>query len=196
MRHLSRKRHWTFLVLERQKTKVASIARRSPGSQKLVQDIWVWDNQVDAVAALLEKRLITEAARASRMVTGARHDASLEDLGLRLKLVALHSGDTVTAFSGEADTTTHDLTTLLSSEALASITNHVAQDMTEGVWGVKGPHAWRVRLAVEKLQSYKSSNEIQKQLPMVQNPAGTREARQQRLSKLGARSEAGKEESR
>ena len=112
-----------------------------------------------------------------------------------MKFVAVDSNDVVTSSPEEANTTLSDLATLLSSEALENITKHTARDVTEGVWKMKDSHAWRVQLAIEKLKSYKESNEIQKQLPMVQNPAGSREARIQRLSKLGARSEETNKES-
>jgi hypothetical protein len=201
VRQLSRKRHWTFLVLERQKAKVGSIARRNPGSQKMVQDLWVWEHQVDAVDAFLEKRVVAEAMRVSGMATSAEKDASDEKQELALRLVAVDSEDVATNTLGEAktpaeaNTTMYDLTTLISPETLGSVTNHAAQDVTEGVWKMRDSHAWRVQLAIEKLKSYKESNEIQKQLPMVQNPAGSREARIQRLSKLGARSEETNKES-
>lgn len=157
----------------------------------MVQDLWVWDNKVDAMAALLEERITAEVKRASRTATSAENDDHSEEQAMRLKVVA---GDASTTTSPEEanTTTTYDLTTLLSSETLASITNHVAHAVTEGVWKVQGPQAWRVRLAIDKLQSYRSSNEIQKQLPMVQHPAGSR---QQKLSKLRAGSEESKDES-
>jgi hypothetical protein len=93
---------------------------------------------------------------------------------------------------GEKNATMYDLTTLLSPKALAGIKSHVsAQDVKEDVWKVKDSHAaWRIRLAIDKLKSYKESNEIQKALPRVQNPTGSREARLQRLSSgLGGRTE-------
>ena len=193
VRHLSRKRHWTFLILERQKAKVASLARRSSSSQKLVNDLWVWENQVDAMGAYLEKRIVEEAMPAlGSAATSGEHSASSEEQVPELKFVAVDSNDVVTSSPEEANTTLYDLATLLSSEALENITKHTARDVTEGVWKVQGSHALRIRLAIEKLKSYKESNEIQKALPMVQNPAGAREAR---LSKLGSRSEEGKEES-
>ena len=190
VRHLSRKRHWTFLVLERQKAKVASIARRSSNSQKLVQDLWVWENQVDAMGEYLERKVVEEVVRASRTATDAEHDTSSEVLELRF--LAVDSGDVATTTSGEADTIAYDLTTLLPSEALDSIASHAVRDVTAGVWKVKGSRSLPIRLAIEKLKSYKESNEIKKALPMAQNPAGSREAR---LAKLGSRSGEGKEES-
>ena len=179
--------------MERQKAKVASLARRSSSSQKLVNDLWVWENQVDAMGAYLEKRIVEEAMPASgSAATSGEHSASSEEQVPELKFVAVDSNDVVTSSPEEANTTLYDLATLLSSEALENITKHTARDVTEGVWKVQGSHALRIRLAIEKLKSYKESNEIQKALPMVQNPAGAREAR---LSKLGSRSEEGKEES-
>jgi hypothetical protein len=175
--------------LERQRNKVASLARRSFGSQKLVQDLWVWENQVDAMGGFLERKVVAEAMRALGKATSAERDAASEEQAPGLKFIAVDSEDVATSSPGE---TMYDLTTLLSSEALDNITKHAAQDVTEGVWRVQGSRALRIRLAIERLKRYKETNEIQKALPMVQNPAGSREAR---LSKLGSRSEEGKEES-
>jgi len=133
------------------------------------------------MAALLEKRVVAEVKRTSKTAASVEHgDSSEKERMLSLRLVP---GVTSTTSPGEANTTTYDLTTLLSSEALASISDHVAHAVAEGVWKVKGPQAWRVRLAIDKLQTYKASNEIQKRLPMVQNPAGSR---MPKLFKLGA----------
>jgi hypothetical protein len=192
VRHLSRKRHWTTLVLERQRNKVASLARRSFGSQKLVQDLWVWENQVDVMGALLERKVVAEAMRALGKATSAERDAAPEEQVPGLKFIAVDSKDVATSSPGEASTTVYDLTTLLSPEALDNIAKHAAQDVTEGVWKLQGSRALQIRLAIERLKRYKETNEIQKALPMVQNPAGSREAR---LSKLGSQSEEGKEES-
>jgi hypothetical protein len=180
-------------VLERQKAKVASLARRSSGSPKLVHDLWVWgEGQVDGMAAYLEKKVVEEVMkRGSRMAGGLeRDDASSfsRGQGAELRLVVVATNPPL----GETNATTYDLATLLSPEALAGITSHVsAQDVKEGVWTVKDSHAaWRIRLAIDKLKSYKESNEIQKALPMTQNPTGSREARLQRLSSgLGGRTE-------
>ena len=200
VRHLSRKRHWTFLVLERQKAKIASLARRSSSSPKLVHDLWVWEGQVDGMAAYLEKKVVEEVMkRGSRRRAGGveRDDVAFSRVqGAELRLVGADSEDVGVAnnsLPGEKNATTYDLATLLSPEALDSITSHVsAQDVKEGVWKAKDSHTatWRIRLAIDKLKSYKESNEIQKALPMVQNPTGAREARLQRLSSgLGARTE-------
>jgi hypothetical protein len=160
--------------------------------QKLVQDLWVWENQVDAMGAYLERKVVAEAMRALRTAKGVERDAASEEQVPGLKFIAVGSEGVATSSPGEANTTMYDLATLLSSEALDHIAKHAAQDVTEGVWKLQGSHALRIRLAIERLKRYKETNEIQKALPMVQNPAGSREAR---LSKLGSRSEEGKEES-
>lgn len=92
---------------------------------------------------------------------------------------------------GEAGTELYDLSTLLSPENLDKITTDVKQNITNGVLKLRGPKAWQVRLALDRLKTYKAANEIQKELPMVQNPAGTRGARQQELqeSEFGTRSD-------
>jgi hypothetical protein len=151
------------------------------------------------MAAYLEKQVVEEVVkRASKIAAAVERDTassfSREQVA-ELRFVRVDSGDVAaTRFSpppGEANTTTtttiYELTTLLSPEALESTKSYVsAQDVKEGVWEVKDSHAaWRIRLALEKLKSYKESNEIQKALPMVQNPTGSREARLQRSSELG-----------
>lgn len=191
-------------MLERQRAKVASLARRSAGSQKLVQDLWVWEGQVDGVGAYLEGRVGVEVRRAvdsSRMgmMRVEDDDASSPEeervIGLKFSAAAaVGSSEDVTATNTPEETnntTTYDLTTLLSPSTLDSIKSHAAAQgvTTEGVWKFKGPqHALPIRLTIEKLKSYKESNDIHKALPMVQNPVGSREARLQRLAERGARS--------
>jgi hypothetical protein len=127
-----------------------------------------------------------------RMGMGVEDDASPEEqervIGLKFS-AAVGSEDVATNTPEEDNTTTYDLTTLLSPSTLDSIKSHAAaQGVAEGVWKFKGPHALPIRLAIEKLKSYKESNDIHKALPMVQNPVGSREARLQRLAERGARS--------
>jgi hypothetical protein len=166
--------------------------------------LWVWEGQVDGMAKYLEGKVVEEVVKWGLRRAGGveRDDASFSRgrvVGLRLgggdeeRVVATDS------LPGEKNATMYDLTTLLSPKALAGIKSHVsAQDVKDGVfWKAKDPHAaWRIRLAIDKLKSYKESNEIQKALPMVQNPTGSREARLQRSSELGRdRSEEEEEES-
>jgi hypothetical protein len=202
IRHLSRKRHWTFLVLERQRAKVASLARRSAASQKLVQDLWSWgEGQVEGMGGWLERGVGVEVRRAvdslrMGMMGVQDDDVSSPDeervIGLKFFAAAVGSSEDVATNTPEEDniTTTYDLTTLLSPEALDSIKSYAAaQDVTaDRVWRLKGPHALHIRLAIERLKSYKESNDIHKALPTVQNPVGSREARLQRLAERGARS--------
>lgn len=189
-------------MLERQRAKVASLARRSAGSQKLVQDLWSWgEGQVEGMGGWLERGVGVEVRRAfdsSRIAKGVEHDASSpeEERVIELKFSAAvdSSEEDVATNTPEEDnntTTTYDLTDLLSPSTLDIIKSHAAaQGVTiEGVRKFKGPqHALPIRLAIERLKSYKESNDIQKALPMVQNPVGTREARLERLAGRGARS--------
>ena len=151
---------------------------------------------MDGMAAYLEKKVVEEVVkRGSKIAGGVERDTASfpREQVAELRFVGVDlEADVATNPSrpGKTNTTTttiYDLATLLSPEALESITSHVsAQDVKEGVREVKDSHAaWRFRLALEKLKSYKESNEIQKALPMVQNPTGSREARLQRSSELG-----------
>lgn len=142
------------------------------------------------MATFLETKVVAEAIRASAK-SGENVDLSEEQVP-EMRFVEVDSVDVAANTTGDANTTMYDLTTLLSPEALGSIAEHASQEVSEGVWKVKGLHAWRMRLAIEKLQSYKASNEIQKQLPMAQNPVGTR---QKKSSDLGALFKEGEEES-
>lgn len=81
-----------------------------------------------------------------------------------------------------------ELPTLLSPETLSALRSELAQKAADMIYIPKSSEACHVQLALSRLQAFKESNEIQKELPQVQNPVGTRAARQ-RLAELGGRSD-------
>jgi hypothetical protein len=185
------------------------LARRSAGSQKLVQDLWSWgEGQVEGMGGWLERGVgvaVRRAVDSSGIAAGVERDAAASPeeqervIGLKFSAAAVGSEeeDVATNTPEDNNTTTYDLTTLLSPEALDSIKSHAAAQgvTTEGVWKFKGPqHAVPIRLAIERLKSYKESNDIHKALPTVQNPVGSREARLQRLAERSSEQEEQDEE--
>ena len=81
-----------------------------------MNDLWVWENQVDAMGAYLEKRIVEEAMPASgSAATSGEHSASSEEQVPELRFVAVDSNDVVTSSPEESNTTLYDLATLLSS---------------------------------------------------------------------------------
>lgn len=192
VRHLSRKRHWTILITDRQKTKLASIAHRSPSAQKLVQDHWVWDEQVDATAAMLEREVVT-AVMAMLKPRGQEASfwspSSAGCHAFALKVNHSDAGDIGTEAQVQTDGQVYDLPTLLSPETLSALKAELAQDVTDTICVAKSSAACQAQLALTRLKVYKESNEIAKELPQVQNPVGSREAKWKKRMELGARSE-------
>jgi hypothetical protein len=189
VRHLSRKKHWTTLITERQKAKLASIAHRSASAQKLVQDHWVWENQVDATTAMLERDVVRAVTRAVK-VRGLDIDSSMlssADCAFALVFDHKDAGESGHEAQVEARAEVYDLTTLLSPETLRALKTDLARDGTPTIYVSKSQAACNAQLALDRLKVYRESNEIVKELPQAQNPPGTREARLQRERELGFR---------
>jgi len=72
------------------------------------------------------------------------------------------------------------LAALLSPESLDTLRRELAQDSTGMVYIPKSPEACQAQLAIDRLKSFNDFNEIQKELPQIQNPPGTRAARLKR----------------
>jgi hypothetical protein len=192
VRHLSRKRHWTTLITERQKAKLASIAQRSASAQRLIQDHWVWENQVNATTGMLEGDVVGAVTRAVK-VRGLEINAAMSpsaDCAFALVLDHKGAGDIGNEAQVEASVEVYDLTTLLSPETLSALKTDIAQDGRHTVNIPKSQAACTAQLALDRLKSYMESNEIVKELPQAQNPPGTRDARLQRERELGLRPSA------
>lgn len=189
VRHLARKRHWTILITERQKGKFATMASRSANAQKLVQDHWIWEDQVDATAAMLEEKAVTAVTRAIK--AQAQEPTTLAGLhAITLNLGRLDVGRPGGEVQNEGGNHIYELPELLSPESLNSLKAMLGQDSTAKVFLSKGEEACRAQLALERLKTYKDSNDILKALPKVQNPPGSREAREERrAAQLRARQE-------
>lgn len=189
VRHLSRKKHWTSLLTERQKAKLASIAHRSVSARGLT-DYWAWDSKVDAMAAMLEKRVIdtlTSAVRASGKQDTSSTTSSAA-IAIALALDEEGSRELELESHVDSDIMFYDLPALLSPETLQAIQDSIAPSSSSAVYISKSPRACQAQLALDKLKTYKESNEILKDLPRVQNPPGSREARLKReLEELGNR---------
>jgi hypothetical protein len=158
VRHLSRRKHWINLISDRQKEKFASIAQRSPSAHGLIKDHWVWEDQVDAATDMLEKEV----------VDAIKHAVKVPDQD---------SCSSSSATEESAFALAYTLTTLLSPESLNVLRSELAHNSMDTVYVSKSPEAYQAQLAIDKLKAFNDSNEIQKELPQVQNPPGTRAAR-------------------
>jgi hypothetical protein len=189
VRHLSRKKHWTTLITERQKAKLASIAHRSASAQKLIHDHWVWENQVDATTAMLERSVVEAVTRAVKARGLNINTSMLASAECALALVFDHQDaqNHDNAAQVEAGAELYDLTSLLSPETLSALKIDLAHDGRPKIYVSKSQAACNAQLALDRLKVYAESNDIVKELPQTQNPPGTREARLQRERELGLR---------
>ena len=182
VRHLSRRKHWVNLVSERQKEKFASMAHRSPSASGLIKDHFVWEDQVDAATAMLEKEVVDAIMRVvkARGQDKCSSSSITEESAFALAFNRDNmSGDGITA-QVETDVQAYVLTTLLSIESLAVLRRELAQDSTGMVYISKSSEAYQAQLALDRLKTFNDFNDIQKELPQVQNPPGTRAARLKR----------------
>jgi hypothetical protein len=189
VRHLSRRKHWTTLITERQKAKLASIAQRSASAQKLIHDHWVWENQVDATTKMLERDVVEAVTRAVK-VRGLESDSSAPwsaDCAFALVFDHQNAQNHDNAAQVEAGVEVYDLTTLLSPDTLSALKTDLAHDSRPTIYVPKTQAACNTQLALDRLKVYTESNDIVKELPQAQNPPGTREARLQRERELGLR---------
>jgi hypothetical protein len=182
VRHLSRRRHWTNLITDRQKEKFASMAHRSPSSHKLVQDHWVWEDRGDATHALLEKKAVAAIKRAVEAC--GQDTCSSPSLTGQDTFVLVFDRNGARDGTVEAQAATgcqaYELSTLLSTESLDILQRELAQPSTGTIYISKTSEACQAQLAMDRLKSFNESNEVHKELPQVQNPPGTREARLRR----------------
>lgn len=181
-RHLSRQKHWTNLISERQKEKFASMAHRSSSSNKLVQDHWVWEDQVPVAAAMLEEKAVDAIKLAVKVRGGDKCSSSsaMEESAFALAFNHDDSRDSGVGQQAEPGCEAHKLSTLLPPESLIHLRHELAQDSTGIVYIPISPEACQAQLAIDRLKAYKKSNEVHKDLPQVQNAPGTRAARLKR----------------
>lgn len=165
VRHLSRKRHWTVLVTDRQKAKAANIAHRSPNSQKLVQNLWAWDDRVETTAALLENRV--EAALVDVFKTVKAEVSPSAASGKQPAFALLFGDSSPGENAGESVSnpglTCYDLFALLPAKMVESL--KADHDLADTVYVPKSREAIRAQLALEKLKAHREANEILKRLP-------------------------------
>jgi len=182
VRHLSRKKHWVNLISERQKEKFASIAHRSPSASGLVKDHWVWGDQVDVATAMLEKEVV-DAIRCAVKVRGQDTCSSPTATGESAFALVFNRDDASESGIGahvETGLQAYMLTSLLSPGSLDILRRELAQASTGMVCISKSSEACQVQLAIDRLKTFNGCNEIQKELPQVQNPPGTRAAKLKR----------------
>lgn len=182
VRHLSRKKHWVSLISERQKEKFAGIAHRSPSASGLVKDDWIWEDQVDAAIAMLEKEVV-DAIRSAVKTRGKDKCSSSSAKGESAFALAFDRDEASDGGIGahvETGLQAYMLTSLLSPGSLDILRRELAQDSTGMVYISKSSEAYQVQLAIDRLKIFNDCNEIQKELPQVQNPPGTRAARLKR----------------
>ena len=120
VRHLSRKKHWVNLISERQKEKFASIAHRSPSASGLVKDHWIWEDQVDAAIAMLEKEVV-DAIRSAVKTRGKDKCSSSSAKGESAFALAFDGDDAGDGGIGaqvETGCEAYRLATLLSPDSL------------------------------------------------------------------------------
>lgn len=154
------------------------MAHRSASSNGLIRDNWVWEDQVGAATALLEKEVVDAIKRAVEVRGQEKCSSSLAKGESAFALA--FDGDGGTGAQVETSCQAYMLTTLLSSESLNTIRRELAQDSTGMVYIPKSPEACQAQLAIDRLKSFNNFNEVKKELPQVQNPPGTRAARLKR----------------
>ena len=167
------------LISERQKEKFASIAHRSPSANGLVKDHWVWEDQVDAATAMLEKEVVN-AIRCAVTAQGQDKCSSPSATGENAFALAFDRDDASEGGTGahvETGLQAYVLASLLSPESLDIVRRELAENATDMVYISKSSEAYKVQLAIDRLKAFNDFNEIQKELPQVQNPPGTRAAR-------------------
>ena len=147
---------------------------------------------MDATAAMLERKVVKAVMP---LLKSRGQDASSSSLpvaegnAFALRFGHNDAGDIESEAQVHADGQVYDLTALLSPATLSAMEAELAQDVTDMVCVAKGSGACHAQLALARLKAYKESNEIAKELPQVQNPVGSREARLKKRMELGARSE-------
>lgn len=154
------------------------MAHRSASSNGLIRDNWVWEDQVGAATALLEKEAVDAIKRAVEVRGQEKYSSSLATGESAFALAFDGDGGT-----GEQATTgcqNYRLTRLLSPSSLEILRRELAQDSTGMVYIPKSPEACQAQLAIDRLKSFNNFNEVKKELPQVQNPPGTRAARLKR----------------
>jgi hypothetical protein len=176
---LSRRKHWINLISDRQKEKFASIAQRSPSAHGLIKDHWVWEDQVDAATDMLEKEVVDAIKHAVKVPDqdSCSSSSATEESAFALALSCDDAGDGGFGAQVETGLQAYTLTTLLSPESLNVLRSELAHNSMDTVYVSKSPEAYQAQLAIDKLKAFNDSNEIQKELPQVQNPPGTRAAR-------------------
>lgn len=156
------------------------MAHRSSSSNKLVQDHWVWEDQVSAAAAVLEKEVVDAIKRAVKVLGRYSPSSAMGESAFALALD--HDGAAHLGVGQQAETgcDAYQLPKLLSPESLGLLRRELAQNSTSMVYVPRSPLACQAQLAIDRLKAYKKSNEVQKDLPQVQNAPGTRAARLKR----------------
>jgi hypothetical protein len=154
------------------------MAHRSASSNGLIRDNWVWEDQVAAATAMLEKEVVVAVKRAVK-AQGQDKCSPASATGESVFALAF-DGDGGTGEQATTGCQAYMLTTLLSPESLDTLRVELAQDSTGMVYIPKSPEACQAQLAIDRLKSFSDFNQVQKELPQVQNPPGTRAARLKR----------------
>ena len=154
------------------------MAHRSASSNGLIRDNWVWEDQVAASTALLEKEVVDAVKRAMK-ARGQDECSSVSPAGESAFALAFH-GDGGTGEQATTRCQDYRLTTLLSPRSLDTLRRELAQGSTGMVYIPVSSEACQAQLAIDRLKSFNDFNEVKKELPQVQNPPGTRAARLKR----------------
>lgn len=182
VRHLTRKKHWVNLISERQKEKFASMAQRSASASGLIRDHWVWEDQVGAATAMLEKEVVDAIKRVVEVREQDKFSppSATGNSAFALAFGGDDAGDGGTGAQAETGCQAYRLATLLSPDSLDLLRRDLAQSSAGMVYIAKSSEACQVQLAIDRLKDFNDFNEIHKQLPQVQNAPGTRAARLKR----------------
>lgn len=153
VRHLSRKSTWVSLISERLRIAIGKRAGRKPNGRFMVQELYDWEDQVEAVEIYLERRVKAALLEAFKVKVGEEESPANRSQQPAFALRYAAPADGVAEPGPELDSSimAYDLPSLLSPETLEALDGglvHVA----------KSPAARRAQLALEKLKAYKESD--------------------------------------
>lgn len=134
---------------------------------------------MDAATAMLEKEVVDAIKHAVKVPDqdSCSSSSATEESAFALALSCDDASDGGTGAQVETGLQAYTLTTLLSPESLDVLRRELGHNSMGMVYISKSPEAYQAQLAIDKLKAFNDSNEIQKELPQVQNPPGTRAAR-------------------
>lgn len=168
LRHLQRQHHWHDLVTDRQRADVGRLVRKgNTYGAKFLREWWVWEDDgcVESARGVLEGDVV-------HALEGARGCETTDDANVACVLDLAGEGP-----AEEAAANTYYLGALLSGARLDAVREAMSEKSVMQL--PASPATTRLMVALDKLQAFTSSTSIMKRMPMVQNPPGTKQRREQ-----------------